>query len=147
MLPWLGLSFAAECSAVFFLPGRWYAHLHKAAWTPPSYLFGPVWTVLYVVMAIAAWLVWREGGFRRQAWPLGLYLVQLALNAAWSFVCFRLHDLPLSVANMAALFVMVAVTASAFFRVNRLAGWLMAPYLVWVAVAASLNVALWALNR
>jgi tryptophan-rich sensory protein len=130
-----------------FLPGRWYAHLSKASWTPPSYLFAPVWTVLYVVMAVAAWLVWLQGGFRRNSLALGLFVVQLALNAAWSFICFGLHELTFSVADMVSLWVLVLLTTAAFYRVNRLAGWLMVPYLLWVAFAASLNVALWRLNR
>jgi benzodiazapine receptor len=144
---WLALCFAAESTAVVFLPGRWYSRLDKAPWTPPSYLFGPVWTLLYGAMAVAAWLVWREGGFRKHPLPLGLFLVQLALNSAWSFVCFRLHHLPLSVGNMVVLFGMVVATTMAFFRANRPAGWLLVPYVVWVAFAASLNIALWVLNR
>ncbi len=143
---WLALCFAAESSAVLFLPGRWYAHLNKASWTPPSYLFGPVWTVLYIVMAVAAWLVWRDGGFRRNPLPLGLFLAQLTLNAAWSFVCFRLHNLLFSVADMILLWLMLLATTRAFFQVKPLAGWLLVPTLLWVAIAASLNIALWLLN-
>jgi tryptophan-rich sensory protein len=147
LLGWLGLCFAAESTAVIFLPGRWYSHLHKAAWTPPSYLFAPIWTVLYVLMAVAAWKVWREGGFRKQTFALGLFLVQLALNSAWSFVCFGTHALPLSVANMTLLWLAVLGTVRAFFAANRFAGWLLVPYLAFLTFAASLNVALWWLNR
>jgi len=147
LLGWLALCFAAECSAVVFLPGRWYSHLHKAAWTPPSYLFAPIWTVLYIAMAVAAWLVWCEGGFRRQSFPLSLFLLQLLLNAAWSYICFGLHNLPLSVADITLLWLAVLGTMMAFFRVNRLAGWLFVPCLAFVSFAASLNVALWWLNH
>jgi translocator protein len=147
LLGWLGLCFVAECSAVVFLPGRWYSHLQKAAWTPPSYLFAPIWTVLYIAMAVAAWLVWSEGGFRKQSFPLSLFLLQLLLNAAWSYICFGLHNLPLSVANMTLLWLAVLGTMMAFFRVNRLAGLLFVPYLAFVTFAASLNVALWWLNK
>jgi translocator protein len=143
---WLAACFAAESSAVAFLPGRWYAHLHKASWTPPSYLFAPVWTAMYVIMAIAAWLVWRDGGFRKHPVALGLFLVQLALNCAWSIICFRLHNLPLSVADMALYWVALLITTRAFFKANRAAGWLLVPYCFWVAVAASLDIALWWLN-
>ena len=143
---WLALCFAAESTAVLFLPGRWYAHLHKASWTPPSYLFGPVWTALYIVMAIAAWLVWREGGFRKNLLPLCLFLAQLVFNSAWSFICFRLHDLPLSVFDMALLWLTLLATTRSFFRVNPLAGWLLVPCVLWVIIAASLDVALWWLN-
>src|SRR5436190_10402182 len=110
LLGWLALCFAAECSAVIFLPGRWYSHLHKAAWTPPSYLFAPIWTALYVLMAFAAWLVWLEGGFKKQSFALGLFLFQLVLNAAWSYICFGLHALPLSVANITLLWLAVFFT-------------------------------------
>ena len=144
---WLALCFFAESSAVIFLPGRWYSHLHKAPWTPPSYLFAPIWTTLYLAMAVAAWLVWREGGFRKQSFPLSLFAVQLFLNSAWSFICFGLHVLPLSMVDMMLLWIAVLATMLAFFRVNRLAGWLFVPYLAFVTFAASLNVALWWMNR
>ena len=147
LLFWLALCFAAESSAVIFLPGRWYSHLNKAAWTPPSYLFAPIWTVLYLAMAFAAWLVWSQGGFRKQYFALSLFVLQLLVNAAWSFICFGLHALPLSVADMLTLWFVVLATMLAFFRVNRVAGWLFVPYLVFVTFAASLNVALWWLNR
>jgi translocator protein len=146
LIAWLALCLAVELSGVTFLPGRWYAHLHKAPWTPPSYLFAPIWTVMYVLMAIAAWLVWSEGGFRKHRLPLSLFLLQLALNGAWSFICFRLHDLPLSVADMTLLWVVVAVCAALFFGIKPAAGWLMLAYLLWVSFAASLNIALWRLN-
>jgi len=147
LIGWLALCFAAESTAVIFLPGRWYSHLHKAAWTPPSYLFAPIWTVLYGLMAVAAWMVWREGGFRKQAFALGLFLIQLALNSAWSFVCFGIHSLPLSVANMTLLWLALLATVRAFFAANRFAGWLLVPYLLFLTFAASLDVALWWLNR
>jgi translocator protein len=147
LVGWLGLCFAAECSAVVFLPGRWYSHLQKAAWTPPSYLFAPIWTALYIAMAVAAWLVWCEGGFRKQSFPLTLFLAQLLLNASWSYLCFGLHNLSLSVADMTLLWLAVLATMLAFFRVNRLAGRLFVPYLAFVTFAASLNVALWRLNK
>ena len=147
LLGWLLLCFAVELSGVTFLPGRWYAHLDKASWTPPSYLFAPIWTMIYIIMGTAAWLVWREGGFRKQSAPLTLFLIQLALNGAWSFLCFGLHDLLLSVADMLLLWVMLMVTTFRFFAVKAPAGWLMSIYLLWVTFAFTLNVALWHLNR
>jgi tryptophan-rich sensory protein len=143
---WLALCFAAESSAVVCLPGRWYAHLNKAFWTPPSYLFGPVWTALYIVMAVAAWLVWRDGGFARNPVPLGLFLAQLALNSAWSFICFRVHNLPVSVLDMSLLWLTLLATTRAFWKTKPIAGWLMLPCALWVSFAASLNFALWWLN-
>ena|SRR5260221_4233794 len=147
LLGWLALCFVVEASGVTFLPGRWYAHLQKASWTPPSYLFAPVWTIIYVLMGTAAWLVWREGGFRKQTVPLSLFLLQIVLNGAWSFLCFRLHDLPLSVVDMLLLWVVLSVATLRFFAVKPAAGWLMMIYLLWVTFAATLNVALWRLNR
>lgn len=146
MLGWLALCLAIELSGVTFLPGRWYAHLHKAPWTPPSYLFAPIWTVMYLLMAVAVWLVWREGGFRKHAVPLTLFVVQLALNGAWSFICFGLHNLPLSVADIMFLWLVLAVCVTLFFRIKPAAGWLMLVYLLWVSFAAGLNIALWRLN-
>jgi tryptophan-rich sensory protein len=97
-------------------------------------------------MAIAAWLVWCNGGFRGNRLALTLFLAQLALNSAWSFICFRLHNLPLSVADMALLWLTVLATTYAFLRVEPIAGQLFIVYLLWVTFAASLNFALWRLN-
>jgi tryptophan-rich sensory protein len=97
-------------------------------------------------MAIAAWLVWCNGGFRGNRLALSLFLAQLALNSAWSFICFQLHDLTLSVADMGLLWLTVLATTYAFLRVHRLASQLFIAYLLWVTFAASLNVALWRLN-
>jgi translocator protein len=144
---WLLLCFTVELSGVKFLPGRWYAHLNKASWTPPSYLFAPVWTVVYICMGIAAWLVWQQGGFRKQSVPLTLFLIQLALNGAWSFFCFGLHNVPLSLSDMLLLWVVLSLTTVRFFAVKPAAGWLMSVYLLWVTFASTLNVALWRLNR
>ena len=146
LLFWLALCLAAESSAVVFLPGRWYAHLEKASWTPPSYLFGPVWTGLYIVMAVAAWLVWREGGVRKYPVAIGLFVGQLMLNSGWSFICFGLHNLPLSVVDMSLLWFAVLATTREFWKIKPLAGRLLVPYLAWVSFAASLNFALWRLN-
>lgn len=123
----------------------WYADADKPAWTPPNGVFGPVWTVLYAMMAVAAWLVWREGGWVRQRSPLGLYVVQLALNLAWAPVFFGLERLGLALAVIVALDVVLAATVGAFWRVRPLAGALLLPYLGWCLFATSLNAGfLWA---
>ena len=101
---------------------------------------------MYMLMAIAAWLVWSEGGFGKHPLPLTLFLVQLALNCAWSFICFRRHNLALSVVDMILLWLVLAACTALFFRVRPAAGWLMLLYLLWVSFAASLNIALWQLN-
>lgn len=129
-----------------FMPGDWYAALAKPSWNPPGWLFGPVWSTLYAMMAVAAWLVWQrgEGGVRRRA--LGLYLGQLVLNAAWTPLFFGLHLMGIALAEMLLLWVMIAATIVAFHRVHRLAAWLLFPYLAWVSFAAVLNFTLWRLN-
>jgi tryptophan-rich sensory protein len=128
------------------IPG-WYAQLAKPTWTPPSWVFGPVWTTLYVLMGVAAWLVWRRGGFRSQARPLTLFLTQLALNLAWSFVFFGAHQVGWALVDILLLWVAIAATALAFSRASRPAAWLLAPYLAWVSYAAALNASIWLLNR
>ena len=82
---WLVVCFGAAAVGGLLRPGDWYAQLEKPAWTPPNWLFGPVWTALYLMMAVAAWEIWRRGGFARQCRPLALFLIQLAFNALWSW--------------------------------------------------------------
>lgn len=146
LLVWLALTFAAAAIGGQSGPGEWYAALHKPAWNPPNWLFGPVWTVLYTVMAVAAWLVWRRGGMRVQAVPLGLFLFQLALNAAWSWLFFGLHRPGLAFAEIILLWLAILATALAFRPVSAAAFWLLIPYLAWVSFAAVLNFTLWRLN-
>lgn len=129
-------------------PGQneWYAALQKPAFTPPSWLFGPVWTALYVSMGIAAWLVWLRRGFRGGALPLLLFAGQLVLNAAWTPLFFGLQSPALAFADIVLLWGMIAATSVAFFRVRRAAGLLMVPYLAWTSFAAVLNLAIWRMN-
>lgn len=143
---WLALCFAASGTAVFVSVDGWYDGLVKPAWNPPAWLFGPVWTALYVTMAVAAWLVWREGGWRAQRGPLGLFLAQWALNALWTPLFFGLHQPGLAFAEILVLWAVLAMTVRAFWRVRRGAGLLLVPYLAWVSFAAFLNFTLWRLN-
>ncbi len=143
---WLGLCFGAAAFGGFFGPGEWYATLKKPAWNPPGWIFGPVWTALYAMMAVAAWLVWQRGGFASQRRPLTLFLVQLALNAAWTPLFFGLHLPGLAFAEILLLWLAIAATLKFFRVVSRAAAWLFAPYLAWVTFAAALNFALWRLN-
>jgi benzodiazapine receptor len=126
----------------------WYAALQKPPFTPPSWLFAPVWTVLYVLMGISAFWVWRQGvenkGIRI---ALIVFLVQLVLNALWSLVFFGLQSPLLGLALISILWVAVLATIILFFKVSRLASVLMWPYLAWVSFAAVLNSYLWMLNR
>jgi len=124
----------------------WYQGLARPSWTPPDWLFGPVWTNLYVLMAVAAWLVWRQGGWAGAKAALALFGAQLVLNAAWSPVFFGLERVGAALAVLVALWVAILATAVAFWRCSRVAGILMLPYLAWVTFAGALNFAIWRMN-
>ena len=128
------------------MPGEWYATLRKPSWNPPPWIFGPVWTALYLMMATAAWLVWRRGGWAGQRRALTLYLVQLALNAAWTPLFFGLKMPGLAFAEILLLLAAIVATALAFRRVSKGAAALLVPYMAWVSFAAFLNYTLWSLN-
>jgi benzodiazapine receptor len=123
----------------------WYAALSKPAWTPPSWVFAPVWTSLYLAMGVAAWLVWRHQPLA--SLPMRLFLVQLLLNFAWTAVFFGLRAPGWAVVEIAVLWVAILLTAVTFTETSTLAAGLMAPYLLWVAYAGALNFAIWRLNR
>ncbi len=146
LIGWLVLCFTATGSAYFVSTGGWYAALEKPAWNPPAWIFGPVWTILYVMMAVAAWLVWREGGWKVQGRALGLFLLQWLLNALWTPLFFGLHRTGLAFAEIIALWLVLAATVTAFWRVRIAAGALLLPYLAWVTFAAFLNFTIWRLN-
>lgn len=124
----------------------WYPTLVKPPWTPPDWVFGPVWTVLYVLMAVAAWLVWRERARDAIGSALFLYDVQLALNVLWSALFFGMRSPGAGLIGIVALWAAIAGTLVAFWRIRRLAGWLLVPYLLWVSCAGALNWTLWWLN-
>lgn len=125
---------------------EWYDQLAKPSWTPPSWLFGPVWSALYLAMAVAAWRVWRQGGWARQRRPLTLFLVQLFLNLIWSGLFFGLRSPALGMIEIVLLWLAILLTLLAFRRADHLASWLFVPYLLWVTFAAALNFAVWRLN-
>lgn len=125
----------------------WYAALRKPAWTPPEALFSIVWPLLYVMMAVAAWLVWRDRHRYLVRPALGLYGVQLALNAAWSLAYFGLRSPGAGLIVIVALLVVLGFTIRAFARANRFAAALLAPYFAWVLFAAALNASIWWMNR
>ena len=124
----------------------WYQTLTKPAWTPPDWVFGPVWTTLYLLMAVAAWLVWRRRGWSSGRAALGLFAIQLALNAAWSPLFFRLHSPGLALLDIILLWAAIAATVWSFGRISALAGSLFVPYLMWVSYATFLNWAIWRMN-
>ncbi len=144
---WLLLCFSASAGAFFVSTGGWYENLRKPSWNPPAWLFGPVWSLLYVMMAVAAWLVWRAGGWSAQRRVLLLFLLQWLLNALWTPLFFGLHRPDLALVDILALWLALAATLLAFWRVRPAAGALLLPYLAWSSFAAVLNLALWRLNR
>ena len=146
LVGWLALCFAAAGTAVFVSTDGWYATLHKPSWNPPPWLFGPAWSLLYVLMAVAAWLVWRDGGWKMQARALGLFLIQWLLNALWTPLFFGLHRPGLAFAEIIILWLAIAATLVAFWRVRNVAGILLVPYLAWVSFATALNFTIWRLN-
>ena len=146
---WLAVSFVAASigSAASIRAGSFYSQeLVRPEWAPPPDLFGPVWTILYALMGIAAWLVWRSGGFRAARAALTLFLVQLALNALWSWLFFGWHQGALAFADIVFLWVLIVGTLIAFWRISALAGALLIPYLLWVSFATALNYSVWQLN-
>jgi translocator protein len=150
--PWLMLVILiVACFAVAGIGGlattpnipNWYAGLAKPSWNPPSWLFGPVWSVLYLSMAVAAWLVWRRGN---ALMPLTLFAIQLGFNAAWSWLFFGMHSPGVAFVDIVLLWGAIAATTIAFGLRSKVAGLLLVPYLVWVSFAAVLNFAIWRLN-
>lgn len=128
-------------------PGPWYATLKKPWWNPPGFLFGLAWSVLYPVMGLASWLVWADGGFQKQGYPLALYAVQLGLNLAWPAFFFGSNAILLALVDILLLLVVIAMTVSAFQPVNHVAANLIKPYLAWVIFAAALNLSILLKNR
>lgn len=146
LLGWIALCFGAAALGAASTSADWYASLNKPAWSPPGWLFGPVWTALYTMMGVSAWMVWRRGGFAEQRRPLNLFLVQLALNAIWTPLFFGLRMPGLAFAEILLLWVAIAFTIAAFGRAHRPAAWLLVPYLAWVSFASVLNGTLWLMN-
>jgi benzodiazapine receptor len=153
--PWLGLAgfiglcfAAAGIGSLLTAPALsgWYELLRKPSWNPPGWVFGPVWTALYLSLAVAAWLVWRERGLSGAALPLTLFAAQLLLNAAWSGLFFALRLPWLAFAEIVLLWGAILATLLAFWRVTPIAGWLLVPYLAWVTFAAALNLTLAQMN-
>ena len=145
---WLLLSFlAAALGAVASVQAAsFYQQLAQPPWAPPSSVFGPVWSVLYALMGIAAWLTWRDGGWRRRRGVLVLFVIQLAVNALWSWLFFAWHHGALGFVDIVSLWWLIVATLVGFWRVRPLAGALLIPYLCWVSFAAALNFAVWQLN-
>lgn len=148
LVGWLAASFttAAVGAIASVQAGQFYQQLARPDWAPPSSVFGPVWTVLYALMALAAWLVWREGGFKRNRTMLTIFLIQLGFNALWSWLFFAWHRGAWALADILLLWVLILVATIGFWRVRAVAGIFFIPYLLWVSFAAVLNYYVWQLN-
>lgn len=134
---------AVAFTAGQYMPGAWYAGLAKPSWTPPNWLFGPVWSVLYLMIAIAGWLVWESEAAHSARW---LWVAQIALNGIWSPVMFGWHNIGAALAVILLLWLAIAAFVMATWRPVRSAALLFVPYLAWVSYATALNFALWRLN-
>lgn len=148
LIAWLLLCFAAAAVGGFASAsaGTFYAELVRPAWAPPGWLFGPVWTVLYVLMGISAWLVWRVRGFAGAGTALLVFVGQLAANALWTWIFFVWKKGGLAFAEILLLWVLIVATIVLFWRVSRLSSVLLVPYLAWVSFASMLTLSSWRLN-
>jgi translocator protein len=126
----------------------WYASLVKPSFNPPNWVFGPVWTTLYLLMAFAVWRILRlPPASTERRWALGLFFAQLALNASWSWMFFAAHNPLLGLINIVPQILVIIATTVAFYRIDRIAGWCLTPLGAWVCFATSLNLAIWMLNE
>jgi benzodiazapine receptor len=148
LIIWLLISFtvAATGAMASIQAAQFYANMLQPAWAPPAWLFGPVWSALYLMMAVAAWSVWRKGGFSAARVALSLFLLQLVLNALWSWLFFAWHLGALAFIDILIMWVFIVLTIITFKTHNKIAAWLLVPYLAWVSFAAVLNFSVWQLN-
>jgi benzodiazapine receptor len=149
LLPFVVICFAAAGVGSLFTSSSvntWYTQLRRPEWTPPNWIFGPVWRTLYLMMAISAWLVWRGSDSPASKFALTLFAIQLVLNTLWSIVFFGLHKVGPAFGEILLLWMMIIATAVAFLPLSLLAAWLLIPYIVWVAFASYLNFRIWQMN-
>lgn len=143
-LPFLGICVIAASSGAIFAPDTWYRRLRKPSWTPKDWVFPLVWSILFLMIAVAGWQVYLQGG---AALALSLYGMQLVFNAAWSGLFFGMKRPDLALVDVALLWLSILATILVFWQILPLAGLLLVPYLLWVSVAAALNFRVWQLNR
>jgi tryptophan-rich sensory protein len=145
---WLLLTFAAAAVGAVASAdaGAFYSQLARPSWAPPGWLFAPVWTVLYLLMGVAAWIVWRKHGVEGGRTALALFVIQLAANALWTWLFFVWHQGALAFAEILLLWCLIVATVVSFWQLSALAAALLLPYLVWVSFAAALTLSTWTLN-
>lgn len=147
LLFWIGVAYVPALSGYFFGPDRWYHRLHKPDWTPPDSVFGPVWLTLYATMGLSIYMVARKDKHPLVPWAIGLFFLNLLLNAAWSPLFFGLHRPDLSLVCVGVQWFALMSMTRAFFKIRPAAGLLQIPHLLWVSFAFALNAAIWNLNR
>lgn len=140
----VGVNFMAALSGALFRPGEWYFALAKPAWRPPDWLFGPAWSVLYTMNAVAGWLAWSAGGW---GVAMAIYLASLLFNAGWSAIFFGMRRMDLAFVWLIGLWLSVAAQIAAFAPLSPTAAALLYPYLAWVTFAGALNWTIWRMNR
>jgi translocator protein len=148
LLPFVVVCFGAAGIGSLFTRASvntWYLQLQRPEWTPPNWVFGPVWTCLYLMMAISAWLVWRASG-ASAGFALTLFAIQLVLNILWSILFFGMRKVGPAFGEILLLWMMIIATAVAFYPISLLAAWLLIPYIVWVVFASYLNFRIWQMN-
>lgn len=136
LIPFIAVVFVVASSGAIFMPGEWYRSLDKPTWTPPDWLFAPAWSVLYLLIAIAGWLVWKAEGFGPALWA---WIANLVLNGAWSWLMFGRRQIGAAFADALGMFATIVAFMILARPVSETAMWLFAPYLAWVAFAATLN--------
>lgn len=149
LLVWiLAILAAAAAASLMFPPGQWYESLAKPTWNPPSWLFGPVWTLLYILLGVSAWLVWREPGVEPgvHKWAWAAFATHAVLNLAWTPLFFGLREPALAFVDISLLWLSVLWLTMAFGRISPLAGYLLMPLVLWESFALLLNGTIWLMN-
>lgn len=147
LIPAFALVAGAASTGAFFKPDAWYRDLKKPSWNPPDWVFAPVWTLLYIAMALAVWFAWCSGQGSVLVVGLVLWVLQLAANAAWSWLFFGRRRIGWALVDIGAMFLLILATLIVFFHLGLVAGLLLLPYLIWVGFAGCLNATLWRFNR
>lgn len=138
---------AAASPSLIFRPGMWYRELETPPWCPPDWLYGPVWLVLYVSIAVSGWFVWRQAGFDGATLALSVYVLQLLLNGLWSVAFFGVRRPDLALLEIVFLWLSIVATIALFHPIVETAAYMLIPYVIWVTFAVALNFQIWRLNR
>lgn len=142
----LAVGFIGSLFTINSIDDGWYASLNQPSFNPPNFIFGPVWTFLYILMGISLYMVWKEVPGRRRENALGVFVLQLLLNFLWSLFFFYFKDIEIALLDIIALWISIVTMIWMFYRVRPLAAWLNIPYLLWVSFATALNIAYYILN-